>query len=57
MRTQTKYIAVKYHHFRKAVKDKILTIKRIDTKCQKADIFTKLLPVQIFETLRASIMG
>ena len=57
MRPCTKHIAVKYHHFRKVVKDKILTIKRIDTKCQKVDIFTKQLPLQSFETLRASIMG
>eukprot|EP00957_Ditylum_brightwellii_P003364 254837-Ditylum_brightwellii.AAC.1 len=50
-RPRTKHIAVKYHHFRKAVNDKILCTTRIDTKDQKVDIFTKALPCQSFETL------
>eukprot|EP00957_Ditylum_brightwellii_P094739 7214697-Ditylum_brightwellii.AAC.1 len=57
MRPHTKHIAVKYYHFQKAVKDKIIIVKRIDTKDEKADIFTKPLPLQSFETLRASILG
>ena len=56
-RPRTKHIAVKYHHFRQAVKDKILHITRINTKDQKADIFTKALPRQSFEALRQTIMG
>ena len=42
-RPRTKHIAVKYHHFRQAVKDKILLVKRIGTEEQLVDIFTKLL--------------
>eukprot|EP00957_Ditylum_brightwellii_P193679 14748931-Ditylum_brightwellii.AAC.1 len=34
-RPKTKHIAVKYHHFRQTVKDKILHITRIDTKNKK----------------------
>ena len=30
-RPRTKHIAVKYHHFREAVKYKILLVKRVDT--------------------------
>eukprot|EP00957_Ditylum_brightwellii_P054588 4136168-Ditylum_brightwellii.AAC.1 len=56
-RPKTKHIAVKYHHFRQAVKDKILHITRIDKKKQRADIFTKALFCQSFEALRQTIMG
>ena len=52
IRPRTKHIAVKYHHIRQQVKDKILHIIRIDTKYQRADIFTKVLPCPSFETLR-----
>eukprot|EP00957_Ditylum_brightwellii_P149173 11360209-Ditylum_brightwellii.AAC.1 len=55
-RPRTKHIAVKYHHFRQAVKDKIFHITRIDTKDQRADIFTKVLPCQSFEALKQTIM-
>eukprot|EP00957_Ditylum_brightwellii_P041055 3109481-Ditylum_brightwellii.AAC.1 len=56
-RARTKHITVKYHHFRQAVKDKILYITRIETKVQRADIFTKTFSCPSFETLRHSIMG
>jgi hypothetical protein len=56
-RSITKHIPVKYHHFRQAVKDKILHITRISTKDQKADIFTKALPCQSFEALQQTIIG
>ena len=56
-RPRNKNIAVKYHHFRQAVKDKILHVTRIDTKDQIADIFTKTLPRPRFESLRETIMG
>ena len=42
-RPRTKHIAVKYYHFREAVKANILLIKRVDTAEQLADIFTKPL--------------
>ena len=41
-RPRTKHIAVKYHHFREAVKVKILMVKRVDITDQLADIFTNL---------------
>ena len=42
-RPRTNHIAVKYHHFRETVKPKILSVKRVDTLDQLADIFTKPL--------------
>ena len=57
MTSRTKHIAIKYHHFREAVRNKILTIKRVDTKDQLADVFTKATTLQIFEHLRKHIMG
>eukprot|EP00957_Ditylum_brightwellii_P066173 5021575-Ditylum_brightwellii.AAC.1 len=56
-RPRTKHIAVKYHHFIQAVKDKILHVTRIDTKDQRTDIFTKALPSPSFESFREAIMG
>eukprot|EP00957_Ditylum_brightwellii_P119254 9097529-Ditylum_brightwellii.AAC.1 len=50
-RPRTKHIAVKCHHFWQVFKDKILHITRIDTKDQRADIFTKALTRQSFEAL------
>ena len=41
MNARTKHIAIKYHHFKEAVKAKYLQIKRVDTKDQLADILTK----------------
>eukprot|EP00957_Ditylum_brightwellii_P004188 319079-Ditylum_brightwellii.AAC.1 len=55
-RPRTKHIAMKYHYFRQAVKDKILHTTIIDTKDERADIFTKSLPCQSFETLWQTIM-
>ena len=56
-RPGTKHIAVKYHHFRQAVKDDILQVKRIATDEQLADIFTKPLVKMPLEHLRKQIMG
>jgi hypothetical protein len=57
MRSQTKHINIKYHHFREAVHQGIIRIKRIDTTQQQADIFTKPLMERIFIYLRRLIMG
>ena len=51
MRPHTKHIALKYHHFRKAVKDGKVKVVVIDTKEQIADIFTKPLYKPAFEYL------
>ena len=40
---QTKHIAIKYHHFRRYVKDKTIQILPIRSSEQTADIFTKPL--------------
>ena len=43
IRPRTKHVAVKYRHFREAVKSKILLVKRVDTIKKLADIFKKPL--------------
>ena len=53
----TRHIAVKYHFVRNfftpdGFKNHPYKLKKIDTKIQKADIFTKGLPQEPFETLR-----
>ena len=44
MNPQTKYAALKYHHFRSYVTQKIVTILPIDTKEQATDVSTKAFP-------------
>ena len=56
MRPRTKHIALKYHHFRRHVKDKIISIEYVDTKEQIADIFTKALGDDQFNGLRRKFM-
>ena len=55
-RPRTKHIAVKYHHFREAVNNGILKVKRVDTTNQLADIFTKPLAKIPLQYLRLRIM-
>jgi hypothetical protein len=58
MTPRTKHIAVKYHHFRGHVgEDKGIRIVKVDTKEQKADIFTKGLVSDVFKTIRNLLMG
>ncbi len=52
---RTKLIAFKYHHFKLHVDDKI-KINYIATDMQKADIFTKPLPDELFFRLRHMLM-
>ena len=53
---RTKHIAVKYHFFKSHVgdmtSDKPVRLMKIDSEKQKADIFTKGLPMDTFETIR-----
>ena len=56
-RPRTKHIAVKYHHFREAVRNGILLVERVSTDKQLADIMTKPLPIKTLEYLRSNIMG
>jgi hypothetical protein len=56
LRPRTKYINVKYHHFRAHV-GKTITIHKIDLKDQLADGLTKPLDVTAFCIFRDRIMG
>ena len=51
MNPTSKYIAVKYHWFRKHV-GKEFVIRKIESENQKADIFTKVLQGKIFVRIR-----
>lgn len=57
MRPRTKHMNIKYHHFREAVAQKIVTIHKIGTLDQLADIFTKPLGHALFIKLRKDILG
>ena len=54
---RTKHIALKYHHFRRYITDKLIDILPIDTKEQLADIFTKPLDEALFLYLREKQSG
>lgn len=54
---RTKHIGLKYHHFRSHVANGAIKIQWIDSKHQLADIFTKPLPVPLFEFLRFHLLG
>ena len=56
MLPRTKYIGLKYHHFRQAVQNGIINIEYIPTTEQIADIFTKPLPASSFTYLRHKLM-
>ena len=53
---RTKHIALKYHHFRSFVNDRI-RISYIHTESQQADIFTKPVKAELFFRLRYMLMG
>ncbi len=55
---RTKHIGVKYHFFKDHIgEDKEIHIKKIESEFQKADIFTKGLPLVTFEKIRHLLMG
>ena len=59
---RSKHIAVKYHWFRKLVKTPsnkkaTIEIQKVATEKQKADIFTKGLPGETFETICKLLIG
>ena len=56
-RPRTKHLNVKLHHFRRYVDSKMITIHRIDTNEQPADILTKPVNVDILRRHRKTIMG
>jgi Reverse transcriptase (RNA-dependent DNA polymerase)/GAG-pre-integrase domain len=57
MRPRTKHMNIKYHHFREAVAQGLVTIHSVSTTEQLADIFTKPLGVELFQKFRLGIMG
>ena len=57
MTSRTKHIGIKYHWFRSKIQPNSIDILRIDTKQQRADIFTKGLTRFEFEMKRKLVMG
>jgi len=56
-RPRTKHIATKLHHFRSYVNDGTITVHKIDTADQPADILTKPLSWEAFSKHRKAILG
>ena len=56
MRPRTRHMCVKLHHFREFVKRKEVTIHKVQSKLQLADLLTKPQPKDLFESQRESIM-
>ncbi|GAX15565.1 hypothetical protein FisN_3Hu032 [Fistulifera solaris] len=56
-RPRTKHLAVKLHHFRDYVVRKEITIHKIGTENQPADILTKPLNTELLRRHRKAIMG
>ena len=57
LRPRTKHLAVQLHHFRQYILNGKITVEKIATKFQRADIFTKALPRDAFRQLRSTIIG
>jgi histone deacetylase 1/2 len=52
---RTKHIEIDFHFVRERVSKKLLQIKFISSKDQLADIFTKPLPLPMFEVCRRNL--
>ena len=57
MTPRSKHIAVKYHWFREHVQSGRIAVKKIDSKDQIADLFTKGLGPSLFLELRRRLVG
>jgi Reverse transcriptase (RNA-dependent DNA polymerase)/GAG-pre-integrase domain len=55
--SRSRHYAVKYHFFRSHVASGAIQLKKVDTKDQVADIFTKSPSVEIFQRLRLKLCG
>ena len=53
--SRTKHINIRHHFIRDLVEDKIVTLEHVATDNQLADIFTKALDANKFETLRGKL--
>ena len=56
MRPRTKHICIRMHHFREHVRKGLISIHKIPTKYQLADIATKPQPYDLFASQRESLM-
>jgi hypothetical protein len=57
LRSRTKHMNLKYHHFRSFVQRRLITIHHIDTLEQPADVMTKPLGEDDFKRHRFTLMG
>ena len=57
MRPRTKYINIKYWHFREHLEQGKITIHPVSTKDQIADMLTKPLAEADFDEIKGCIMG
>ena len=57
MRPRTKHINLVYHHFREHVRSGLVTLFHIDTKKQTADMLTKPLDQNLFQSHRKKLLG
>ena len=55
MHTKTKHIAITYHYLRELVHDKEVRMEYVNTKEQLTNMFTKPLPKDAHEYLRAKL--
>ena len=53
---RTKHIDVRYHYMRQVLEDKLITLVKIHTSDNPADLLTKTLPSQQFQHCR-QLMG
>ena len=56
-RPRTKHLATKLHHFRSYVNSGEVSVHKIDTSLQPADVLTKPLNVELLQRHRKTIMG
>jgi hypothetical protein len=54
---ESKWVAPRYAMVRKAVSDGAVTIEKVDTRDNCADIFTKPLPYLTFTKFRKMLLG
>jgi transposase len=56
MRPRTKHICIRMHHFREHVRLGRISLHKIPSRYQLADIATKPQPVKLFEEQRESLL-
>jgi hypothetical protein len=56
MRTRTKHLNIRMHHFREHVRKDLISLHKIPTRFQLGDIATKPQPEDLFVSQRESLM-